>query len=174
MIDPMNGGDGFRVLDGVALVMGAAVASVHLRVIIRDNLSALGWALVWWTFTWIAVTATGPFLVLVRRIARKQPGYPRTGDWLWALLGLPWMMSALVRSTFGEGTASYDGAIATALMVSLIVASLVAQVVVWATWVAVTPEQAARTASPPWTNRVGMILAIAWPIQCGVGFVVIS
>lgn len=174
MIDPMNGGDGFRVLDGVALVMGAAVASVHMREIIRDNLSGFGWTLVWWTFTWVALTATGPFLLLLRRFARQTPGYPRVGDYLWALLGFPWFMSALVRSTLGNGTSQYDGAFATGLMVSLGVASLIALVVVWTTWVTVSPEQAARTASWPWTNRVGLLLAIAWPIQCGIGFVVIS
>ena len=30
------------------------------------------------------------------------------------------------------------------------------------------------TSSAPWTNRVGLILAIAWPIQCGLGMVVLS
>ena len=33
----------------------------------------------------------------------------------------------------------------------------------------VPPEEAARTAATPWTNRVGLILSVAWPIQCGVG-----
>jgi len=32
--------------------------------------------------------------------------------------------------------------------------------------------EAARTASAPWTNRVGLVLAVGWPIQCGVGLVV--
>ena len=64
MIDRRNDEDGFRVLDGVALVMGAAVASVHIRGIIRDDLTGFGWALVWCTFTWVSLTATGPFLVL--------------------------------------------------------------------------------------------------------------
>jgi len=46
--------------------------------------------------------------------------------------------------------------------------------VVWNTWVIVPPEQAARVEASPWTNRVGLILAIAWPIQCGLGMVVLS
>ena len=26
----------------------------------------------------------------------------------------------------------------------------------------------------PWTNRLGLILSIAWPIQCGVGLLVLG
>jgi|GEM_PF-1946918 len=167
-------GDGFRVLDGGALVLGAAVASVHLRVIIRENLSMFGWVLLWWTFSWVAVTATGPFLLLMRRLSWPPEGYPRVGDRLWALLGLPWLISALARSALGPGTTAYDARMATGLMVGLVVVSLVALVVVWTTWENVTPEQAARTSSKPWTNRIGLGLAIAWPIQCGIGLVVIS
>ena len=42
------------------------------------------------------------------------------------------------------------------------------------TWVTVSPEVAARTAAPTWTNRVGLVLAIAWPVQCGVGMAVLG
>jgi len=59
-------------------------------------------------------------------------------------------------------------------MVGLGVASLTVLSVVWGTWVTVTPEQASETFSPPWTNRVGLVLSIAWPVQCGVGMVVIG
>ena len=38
----------------------------------------------------------------------------------------------------------------------------------------VPPDQAVRVESAPWTNRVGLILSIAWPIQCGLGMVVLS
>src|SRR3954454_17240830 len=86
MMGRAGAGDGFRVLDGAALVMGAAVASVHIRYIIRDNLSGFGWVLVWCTFAWVSLTATGPFLFLARRFAHKLPGYPQVGDCLWALL----------------------------------------------------------------------------------------
>ncbi|SIN99434.1 hypothetical protein SAMN05444166_1953 [Singulisphaera sp. GP187] len=174
MMDRMNDENGFRVLDGVALVMGAAVASVHLREIIRENLTSFGWGLVWCTFTWVSITATGPFLFLVRRFARQVPGYPRVGDSLWALLGFPWLLSALLRSTIGDGTSAYDASFGMGLVVGLGIASLIALWVVWTTWVTVSPEQAARTASLPWTNRVGLMLAIAWPVQCGIGLVVIS
>jgi hypothetical protein len=56
----------------------------------------------------------------------------------------------------------------------LAVVCLIALAVVWLTWVMVPPEQASRTASTPWTNRVGLILSIAWPIQCGLGMVVVT
>jgi hypothetical protein len=46
--------------------------------------------------------------------------------------------------------------------------------VVWSTWVMVPPQEAARIEAAPWTNRVGLILAIAWPVQCGLGLVVLS
>src|SRR5262245_62922958 len=108
MMDRADGGDGFRVLDGAALVMGAAVASVHIRNVIRDNLGAFGWVLVWCTFSWVALTASGPFLFLVRRFARRLPRYPQVGDGLWALLGIPWLMTALVRSTVGDASAGSD------------------------------------------------------------------
>ena len=54
------------------------------------------------------------------------------------------------------------------------VVSLIALAVVWGTWVVVSPQQAAQTSSGPWTNRVGLALAVAWPIQCGIGLVVIG
>src|SRR5215212_8908748 len=124
MMERVEPGDGFTVLDGVALVMGAAVDSVHIRGVIRDDLNAFGWALVWFTFTWVALTATGPFLFLVRRFARRLSGYPKVGDGLWALLGIPWLMTAIVRSTTGEGVSENDEFFAAGLGVGLAIASL--------------------------------------------------
>jgi hypothetical protein len=155
-------------------VTGAAVASVHIRSVIRDNLNGFGWVLVWCTFTWVALTATGPFLFLVRRFALRLPGYPKVGDALWALLGFPWLMTAVLRSTGPGGAPENEDFYAAGLGVGLAIASVVALGVVWTTWVLVPPEQAARTASGPWTNRVGLLLSVAWPIQCGIGLVVIS
>src|SRR5207249_1319831 len=83
--------DGFTLLDGAALVTGAAVASVHIREAIADgHLLGPGWALAWLSFAGIALTAAGPFVFLLRRLGRRPPGYPRIGDRLWALLGGPW------------------------------------------------------------------------------------
>ncbi|HKM54923.1 MAG TPA: hypothetical protein VJY33_16055, partial [Isosphaeraceae bacterium] len=60
------------------------------------------------------------------------------------------------------------------LVVSLAIACLIAVVVVWTTWVIVPPDQAMEMEVTPWTSRVGLILSIAWPIQCGICMVVLS
>jgi hypothetical protein len=52
--------------------------------------------------------------------------------------------------------------------------SLVALAVVSGTWVTVSPEEVAPTMAHSWTNRIGLVLAIAWPVQCGVGMVAIG
>jgi hypothetical protein len=164
-------GGGVTVLDGAALVAGAAVASVHVRDVVPTGPVGSGWAVVLLTFLWVALTAAGPFLFLVRSFVRRLPGYPKVGDWLWAMLGLPWLLAAAVRNV----PAASGGELVSALLsIGLAGASVVAVGVVWATWVMVSPQKAAETFSAPWTNRVGLCLAVAWPIQCGVGLVVIG
>jgi hypothetical protein len=172
-----SAGNGFSVLDGVALVAGAAVASVHTRGVLDEDPFGPGWLVVLVAFIWVAMTAAGPFLYLVRRYVRALPGYPQVGDRLWAILGLPWLLTALIQAAPSRphpATAIPGAAHAALLMVGLGVASLTVLSVVWGTWVTVTPEQASETFSPPWTNRVGLVLSIAWPVQCGVGMVVIG
>ena len=56
----------------------------------------------------------------------------------------------------------------------LAIVCMTALAVVWSTWVMVPPAQAARLEIGPWTNRVGLIVAIAWPLQCGLGMIVLS
>jgi hypothetical protein len=93
---------------------------------------------------------------------------------LWAVLGLPWILTALIRSATPLESPRRSPLLAFVLSVGLAVAGLIALAVVWKRWVIVSPEEAAQTASAPWTNRVGLILSVAWPIQCGVGLVVID
>ena len=45
------------MLDGAAIVTGAAVASIHVRGLIRDDATAPGWLLIWGTFAWVGLTA---------------------------------------------------------------------------------------------------------------------
>ena len=78
--------------------MGSAIASVHMLRVIRSGLSPAGWIMVWLTFSCVALTAAGPFIFLARRYSRRLPGYPKVGDWLWALLGVPWVITAIIES----------------------------------------------------------------------------
>ena len=165
---------GFSLLDGVALVSGAAVSSVHIRAINLADISSFGIVAIWGVFSWIALSAAGPFIFIVRRYVRRAPEYPKVGDWLWALIGMPWLLSAVARSAAGTAGHARDDPAGLALLGGLAAACLVALAVVWTTWVTVPPEQAARTASHPWTNRVGLVLAVAWPVQCGLGMVVLN
>lgn len=182
-MDDRDNGGGFTVLDGVALVLGAAVASVHLRALAvqRRDLTGLGWALLWITFTGVAISAAGPFLFLQRRFIRRPRGYPRPGDWLWALLGVPWCLTVGLRPSGAAAAAPAVGPPATTPMpyslvlgTTLALASLVALGVVWNTWVLAPPRPAGSREPTPWTDRVGLMLAVAWPLQCGFGLVMLG
>jgi hypothetical protein len=173
-MERIDRGAGFSVLDGSALVMGSAIASIHILGVRRWELSGANWLMVALTFTWVALTAAGPFLFLERRYARRIPRYPQVGDRLWAILGIPWVMTALVQSAAPNSEPRHSPWLTLTLSTGLALACLIALAVVWSTWVIVPPEQAAQIEAAPWTNRVGLILSIAWPIQCGLGMVVLS
>jgi hypothetical protein len=160
------------VLDGGALVIGSSVASLHVLRVMRGGLSIAGWVMLGLTFTLLAVTASGPFIYIVRRFIRRPAGYPGVGDRLWALLGAPWALAAVVQAAPpGDG---FNGLVFIVLVGGLAVASVIAVVEVWSMWVMVPPEQAEKVEAGPWTNRVGLALAIAWPIQCGLGLIVLG
>jgi hypothetical protein len=168
---------GFSVLDGAALVAGAAVAAAHIRrAIDPEQHLGIGWLLLSGTFFWIAVTAAGPFIFLVRRYLRVFPKHPQVGDTLWALLGLPWLLTAIFQTPgVGAGGEATDREMLTiSLGLGLVLVSAIALRVVWKTWVSVSPLEASQSFAAPWTNRVGLALAIAWPIQCGLGMVVVG
>jgi len=173
-MERIDSGRDINVLDGIALVMGSAIASVHMLRVIRSGLSPAGWIMAWLTFLCVALTAAGPFIFLARRYSRKLRGYPKVGDWLWALLGVPWLITAIIQSVVPGEDPRHNPLFATTLSLSLAISCVIALAVVWGTWVMVPPEQAARVEAAPWTNRVGLILSIAWPIQCGLGMVVLS
>lgn len=173
-MERIDTGGGFSVLDGVAMVMGSAIASIHTLRVMREDLTGAGWVMLCLMFAGLAVTATGPFIYLARRFARRLVDYPKIGDRLWAMLGLPWLLTAVIQSATA-GTGCRQGPLfMMTLVVGLAIVCLTALGVVWATWVMVPPEQASRVEVAPWTNRVGLILAIAWPVQCGLGLVVLN
>ncbi len=177
MADRAEARGGFSVLDGVALVMGAAVAAVHVKSAVPDPTGPADWTWASGLFTWIWLTAAGPFLYLVRRFGTRPLDYPGIGDRLWALAGLPWCVASLVRTgevvpegAQGRLDADYVGclSIGLALAMLVIVPTLAARFLL-------THPDGPRSAEPtPWTNRLGLALTIAWPIQCGVGLVVMS
>jgi len=173
-MERIDRGDGFSVLDGAALVMGSAIASIHILGVRRWDLSGTGWFMVGITFTWVAITAAGPFIFLERLYVRRLSDYPKIGDRLWALLGIPWLATAVVQSASASSEPRHNPLFTTTLSVGLAIVCLIALAVLWSTWVMVPPERAAQIEAAPWTNRVGLILSIAWPIQCGLGMVVLS
>ncbi len=173
-MERIDKGGGFSLLDGAALVAGAAIASVHVLGIRRADLSGPGWIMIALTFCWVAMTAAGPFLYLGRRFIRWLPNYPKIGDRLWALLGLPWCVTAVLQSATPGTEPRHNPLFSATLIVGLGAVCFTALIVVWCTWVMVPPDQAARVEVAPWTNRLGLILSIAWPIQCGLGMIVLS
>jgi hypothetical protein len=96
------------------------------------------------------------------------------GDTLWAMLGLPWLLTALFQTGRAQAEGSFHDLIAFVLGLGLVIACIIALAVVWKTWVAVSAREASLAFSAPWTNRIGLVLAVAWPIQCGLGMVVIG
>jgi hypothetical protein len=165
---------GFSVLDLGALVMGAAIASVHVLRVMREDLTLGAWVMIGLVFAGVTATSAGPFIFLGRRFVRQQVGYPRVGDRLWALFGIPWLATAIIKSATPGSAARHEPLFSTTLSIGLGIVCMIALAVVWSTWVMVPPDQAARIESGPWTNRVGLIVAIAWPLQCGLGMVVLS
>ena len=171
MTDTVNNAATLSVSDGVAIIAGAAVASVHLRGVINERFIGPGWLGVWATFGWVALSSTGPFLFLVRRLFRQSQARLKIGEKLWLMLGLPWLLAALVQQ---GGTPTASERVAVVLSIGLGIVSLISIGVLWETWVKVSPLKAEETFSGPLSNRVGLILAIAWPVQCGAGMVVIG
>jgi hypothetical protein len=164
---------GVSVLDGVGLVAGAAVASVHLRALLEASVCGPGWVIGWGCFVWITLTSSGPFIYALRRATGTPERPPLIGERLWAMIGVPWLLTALGLS-ISSGSIADDYWVGLGLAVGLAVVSMVAVGVVWVNWVIVDPDRAARTFSPPWTNRFGLFLAIAWPVQWGVGMAVVG
>jgi hypothetical protein len=174
MSDGSESGLGFTMLDGIAIVMGAAVASVQVRDAVPRGLTLLGWGLVWLTFAGVALSAAGPFVMLERRFGRRPKGYPKAGDRFWAILGIPWVFTALLRpsSAFPAGSDALN-LYRVCLWTGVAIASGVAVVGVWRAWAKVSPgPETGQFVRRSWTERVGLILAIAWPLQSGFVLVV--
>jgi hypothetical protein len=169
---------GVTMLDAAALVTGGAVASVHFREFEDEigGLTLLGWALLVPSFAWLALTAAGPFVFLVRRFSRRPEGYPSPDDWVWLALGLPWVVAGLVRSASGGLPEGANSLYATGLLLGLVMASVPAVARLWRLLPRIDPISSgpAPTVRPAgsWTARLGRAVAIAWPLQLGLGLLV--
>ena len=183
-IEVKDGGPGGpSLLDGIALVAGAAIAGVHLKRAAASGLDGAGWVLLWITFAGVALTASGPFLAAIRRLSGRPGTPPRLGDRLWTLLGTPWVLAALPRiadaggrraPVVGSGSLPSD-LYGFALTSGLGVAMIVAMAVVWSRWVMVAPGRVdVEEEGGGWSHRVGLVLGVAWPLQCGLGMIVLG
>jgi hypothetical protein len=177
MEERAEAGDGFTVLDGVALVTGAAVALVHLRSSVTEFNDLSDWVWGCGLFSWLSVTSAGPFVYAVRRFFTRPAGYPRLGDQLWALAGTPWFLAALVKTGEApteEMAGRLDPAYVGILGLGIFLVTIVAVPVIAAKYLLVDPDRPKVPEPTPWTNRLGLMLTVAWPIQCGVGLVVMG
>lgn len=101
----------WSLLHIVAIVTGAAVASMHLkdRAVFGDELNEFGVALLIVVFLFLAVAATGPFLYGIHRLVYRKPDALFSGESAWLVLGLPWLITALWRSVFDSGISTTAG-----------------------------------------------------------------
>lgn len=169
-----DAGDRLSLRDVAAFVAGTAVAAVHVRGVTEGGPLGPGWPLVWAAFAGLAVTAAGPFVYAGRRWSGGPMTCAGVGERLWGILGLPWLAAAVFQNGPVARNAAADGRLAAVVCAGVGLTSLIALVVTMATWVLVSPERASETFRRPWTNRVGLVLAIAWPVQCGLGLMVIG
>lgn len=136
-------------------------------------MTPFGWGMIWVTFCGVAITASGPIIYLARRLGRPQLGYPRKCDWMWVVLGLPWIVSAILpRASAGlnRSRSQAPGVVAiyeVALFPLVALACVVALAIVWRYWV--SPNGRAHDLQAPrsWTENVSLTLAITWPLQLG-------
>jgi hypothetical protein len=159
------------MLDGAALVTGGAVASVHFRELTDEltGLTILGWLFLAAAFGWLALTSAGPFVFLVRRFSSRPIGYPSPDDWLWLAVGLPWLLTALYRSACGTSFDPTNSIYGTCLFLGLFAASGLSLLRILRTWSSIGEGE---RDGGSWTDLVGRVLSVTWPLQLGLGFVV--
>ena len=160
------------MLDGAAMVLGAAVSAVHLRPFVSNGLWSGDGGLFWPTFMGVGLTASGPFVLLERWLGRRHAGtYPHLGDRLWAVLGLPWVLTLVLRASARPFGPRILDLYSPSLGISIALACLCSLALIWRRLILGVGEAPAPV---PWTSRVGMAVSITWPLQCGFGLVVTS
>lgn len=172
--EPAGLENGFTVLDGVAVVIAAAIASLHLRTPMLRAFGA-GWGLLWLTFAGVGISAAGPVVLVMRLYGRRPKGYPRLGDKLWAMLGSPWILTAFLRPTRSASEFATISFYGTMLTISVGLASLFVQVIMWKVWVLKPPGMRNLGKSPStWTERLGMAISVASPLQIAFLLIVLD
>ena len=179
------GGDlisgGFRLVDAGAIVTGAAIASVHVRIALPDPHGLPAWSWGGLLFSWLTLASAGPFVYLSRRLANgfERGRYPRVGDHLWVIWGCPWIVSALIGSVPEASVTDpgrLDMAYVASLGIGLCLATMTAVPILAACWLWGGPTQVrsdvARRGN--WTQWVGLGLTATWPLQCAVGLVLMG
>ena len=177
----MSGGaESWRVslLDIGSIVTGAAIAAVHVRMAVPTPVGLPAWTWAAVLLAWLTVTAAGPFFYLSRRWrAGPTAIYPQTGDRLWVLWGCPWVAAAVVAAAphrvsapAGQLDAVYVGSLGLGLFLATMIAvPILATRYVWGG----TPASR-RGVGANWTQWVGLALTATWPLQCGVGLVLMG
>jgi hypothetical protein len=173
-IDRGSGG-GFRLRDSVALVMGSAVAAVHLRMAAREATGA-GWILAWLAFMGIGVTAAGPFELLMARIWRIRRA--SMGDVVWCVLGVPWVLMspfAMGWGSRGRDVGWMHGVYEIGLTMLVGGASVFVFGLMWMRWIGrIESGGGVVDRVGGWTDRLGFGLGVCWPLQCGFALVVLG
>ena len=168
----------FTMLDGCSMVLGAAIAAVHVRLSRAEPHSVAGWVLVLGLLALISLTASGPFLYLSRRfLTRRISGYPQVGDRLWVLWGAPWVASALVEAVLpskGINPGRPDPVYVGSLGLGLFLATMIAVPIFGSLYLWGDPGATRRAAGIAWSQTIGLALTATWPIQCGVGLVLMG
>ena len=164
----------WNLIDIGAIVTGASVAAVHVRRALPDPRGLPEWTWGAILLAWLTITAAGPFLYLTRRF-RRDPAhpYPLLGDRLWGLWGCPWVLAAVVGSGPHSPTGypervdpAYVGSLGIGLFLATTIAvPILAGRYLWGPHCVVPANQ---------TQWVGLALTATWPLQCGVGLVVMG
>lgn len=161
-----DGRDEFHLLDGAALVVGYAVASMLIRAYWPDGEppSVVETSAIGLVYLWLGFAMSGPVVLLIRRPLAVEPGQddrpePRTwAELAWLIIGFYWIaLTLIVVPARMQGARLLDTA---ALGVFPVIASLVLRVVgPRQSWARSRP----RADRPSWTHRAGVVLLLTWP-----------
>ena len=96
-MEQIDAGGGFSVLDGAALVVGSAIASIHILGVRRWDVSVIRLDHGCDHLLLGGSDGRWAHLFILRDDSPDDcPIYPGIGDRLWAVLGIPWLATALV------------------------------------------------------------------------------